>query len=55
MLREIVLREVLAAKPDCLAALNVGPQFLFIRSASKTITIVIGSGQWRWGDLTTSS
>ena len=55
MLREIVLREVLAAKPDCLAALNVGPQFLFIRSASKTITIVIGSGQWRGGDLTTSS
>ncbi|RUN78527.1 hypothetical protein EJC47_01265 [Sphingomonas sp. TF3] len=54
MLREIVLREVLAAKPDCLAAVNIGPQFLFVSSGSKTTTIVIGSGQWRWGDLTTS-
>lgn len=55
LLREIVLREVLAAKPDCLAALNTGPQFLFVSSGSKTTTIVIGSGAWRWGDLTTSA
>jgi hypothetical protein len=56
MLREIVLREVLAAKPDCRAAVNIGPHFLFVSSGSsgKTTTIVIGSGQWRWGDLTTS-
>lgn len=54
MLRDIVLREVLAAKPDCLAAVNVGPQFLFVGNGSKTIAIVIGSGQWRWGDLATS-
>lgn len=54
VLREIVVREVAAAKPDCLAGLNVGPQFLFVSSGSKTMTIVIGSGQWRWGDLATS-
>lgn len=54
MLRDIVLREVAAAKPECLAELNPGPQFLFVRDGAKTVTIVIGSGQWRWGDLAAS-
>ncbi|WP_421853059.1 hypothetical protein [Novosphingobium sp.] len=54
MLRTIVLREIAAAKPECLAELNPGPQFLFVNGGSKTVTIVIGSGQWRWGDLASS-
>lgn len=54
MLRTIVLREIAAAKPECLAEVNPGPQFLFVRDGAKTVTIVIGSGQWRWGDLAES-
>ncbi len=54
MLRSIILREISAAKPECLAEVNPGPQFLFINGNDKTITVVIGSGQWRWGDLATS-
>ncbi|MFM9935994.1 MAG: hypothetical protein ACKVOL_07315 [Novosphingobium sp.] len=54
MLRTIVLREIAAAKPECLTELNPGPQFLYINGGTSTVTIVIGSGQWRWGDLATS-
>lgn len=54
MLRAIILREIAAAKPECLAELNAGPQFLFINGGVNTVTIVIGSGQWRWEDLVTS-
>ncbi len=54
MLRTIILREIAAAKPECTAEVNPGPQFLYIKQGEKTVTIVIGSGEWRWGDLATS-
>lgn len=54
MLKTIILREIAAAKPECLAELNPGPQFLYVNQGAKTVTIVIGSGQWRWADLAAS-
>lgn len=54
MLKAIILREIAAAKPECLAERNPGPQFLFVNQGARTVTIVIGSGQWSWAELAAS-
>ena len=44
----VILSRTSAASPDCLEAPQTGPDFLFLPLGQRTISIAIGSGQWRW-------
>ena len=51
LLRAVIEREVEAARPDCSDQLNSGPMFFFVSGDPATV-LALGSGQWRWSDLT---
>lgn len=52
-LRRVVGQVVADASPECREQPTDGPQFLAIPDDSRTTTLVIGSGTWRWADLVT--
>lgn len=50
-LRRGILEGVRAAPPECLAQDVAGPRFIPVASSAGTIVLVVGSGNWRWGQL----
>lgn len=50
-LRAFVSKELAASRPECLAATNRGPTLFLVPAGNRTVTVVIGSGQWQWSDL----
>jgi hypothetical protein len=50
-LRRVVEQEIHKAETECRDAIVNGPRFIALPGARRTIIIVVGSGQWRWGDL----
>lgn len=51
LLRGLIEREIAAAPPACAHQVNQGPIFLLAAQNAATIVLVLGSGEWRWGDL----
>lgn len=54
-LRRVVEQVVAGASVECRDATVAGPRFIPVPEGTRTATIVVGSGSWRWGDLLASS
>ncbi|MEO6360880.1 MAG: hypothetical protein ABIO43_09950 [Sphingomicrobium sp.] len=50
-IRFVVQQVVGLASPECRDAPVLGPQFIPVAGSTRTTTVVIGSGAWRWADL----
>ena len=51
-LRRVVEQVVAAAPAECRETVSTGPQFIPVPEKERTTMLVIGSGAWRWSDLT---
>ena len=51
LLRALLVREITAARPDCLRRPNTGPVFFMVPDGAATVVVAVGSGQWNWGQL----
>jgi len=53
--RKAIAGVVDRASADCGSRAETGPVFLIVRHASETIVLALGSGAWRWSDLSMQS
>lgn len=51
-LRESISAELTAAEPSCRAEVLAGPVFIPVETGGETVVLTVGSGVWRWGQLT---
>lgn len=49
--RAIVEQAFAASDTACIDATNPGPQFIYVKVGDRTLTVVAGSGSWRWSDM----
>ena len=52
LLRALLVKAVGAAPPECLIRDNHGPALMFVPENGTVAVLAVGSGTWRWGDLT---
>ncbi len=50
-LRRGIVEGVQAAAPECLSEDVAGPRFISVRETNSTMTLVLGSGTWRWQQI----
>lgn len=50
-IRSAISRQIADAPLDCRDQIQVGPRLIFVGPESAAITLVIGSGFWRWADV----
>ena len=50
-----IAARVLAASPECRMQEQVGPRLIVFGAGANTVTLVVGSGVWKWGDLANSA
>ncbi|MEW6598744.1 MAG: hypothetical protein AB1429_14765 [Pseudomonadota bacterium] len=51
VLRQILIREIQSSRSDCREERHQGPVLFFGAGAGASISVVVGSGVWRWSDL----
>ena len=51
MLRRAIAEGIRAAPPECLVEDVVGPRFIGVEEGESMMTLVLGSGTWRWEQL----
>ena len=50
-IRAVIAAQIALASPQCLAEHQMGPRLIVLGSTSSPVTLVIGSGEWTWGEL----
>lgn len=49
----VIVEQAFVESPTgCVEATLSGPQFIYVKAGDRTISLVVGSGNWRWADLT---
>jgi hypothetical protein len=51
VLRQILIREIQSSRSDCREERHQGPVLFFGAANGASISVVVGSGVWRWSDL----
>lgn len=51
LLRQILIREIQASRSDCRDERHQGPVLFLAAAEGGAVSVVVGSGVWRWSDL----